>query len=251
MLDSHNYLAQRGWKGKGTGLRPGGISKPITVVQKKTLAGVGKDRDEAFPFWEHVFDASMKSVNIRIPSDTDSDSEAEGKKDTRSAAPVFQRTSTGIISNRRPINGASVPTSTSSSVNLSAIAAAKHESARRQLYSLFVRGPVIGATDPSSTFPSKSEISGVDICPPTSQHLSLTLAADDNRTTLKNSPTPREWTHSTNPPLSPGAAPITHIDRPPSENTEDFCRGAEKRAKKERRKFEKKKLRKKVPQVPD
>ena len=41
-----------GWAGKGSALRHGAIAKPITLTQKKTLAGVGKDRDEAIPFWD-------------------------------------------------------------------------------------------------------------------------------------------------------------------------------------------------------
>lgn len=33
-------------------LKQGHISRPIAVVQKKTMSGVGKDRDEAVPFWD-------------------------------------------------------------------------------------------------------------------------------------------------------------------------------------------------------
>jgi hypothetical protein len=51
-LDGHGYLVSQGWKGKGTALREGAISRPIAIAQKKTLGGVGKDRDEAFPFWD-------------------------------------------------------------------------------------------------------------------------------------------------------------------------------------------------------
>ena len=51
-LDGHAHLVAQGWSGKGTGLRSGAIAKPITVIQKKNLGGVGKDRDEAFPFWD-------------------------------------------------------------------------------------------------------------------------------------------------------------------------------------------------------
>jgi len=76
MLDCHEYLAKRGWKGKGTALRSGGIAKPINVTQKRTLSGLGKDRDEAFPFWEHVYDASISAVNIKV-HDSDTDSEGE------------------------------------------------------------------------------------------------------------------------------------------------------------------------------
>jgi hypothetical protein len=51
-LDGHSYLISQGWSGKGTGLRQGAISRPLAIPQKKTLAGVGNDRDEAFPFWD-------------------------------------------------------------------------------------------------------------------------------------------------------------------------------------------------------
>lgn len=33
-------------------LKQGHMTRPIAVVQKKTLSGVGKDRDEAVPFWD-------------------------------------------------------------------------------------------------------------------------------------------------------------------------------------------------------
>lgn len=51
-LDGHSFLVAQGWSGTGSGLRNGAISRPITVAQKKTLSGIGKDRDEAFPFWD-------------------------------------------------------------------------------------------------------------------------------------------------------------------------------------------------------
>lgn len=51
-LNSHSYLVSQGWQGTGKALREGGISRPVVVAQKKSLAGVGKDRDEAFPFWD-------------------------------------------------------------------------------------------------------------------------------------------------------------------------------------------------------
>ena len=51
-LNSHSYLIAQGWQGTGEALREGAISRPVIITQKKTLAGVGKDRDEAFPFWD-------------------------------------------------------------------------------------------------------------------------------------------------------------------------------------------------------
>lgn len=58
-LDGHSFLVAQGWGGKGTGLRQGGISRPLAIPQKKTLAGLGKDRDEAFPFWDQYVDACL------------------------------------------------------------------------------------------------------------------------------------------------------------------------------------------------
>ena len=51
-LDGHSYLVSQGWKGHGKGLRQNAIPKPLAIPQKRTLAGLGKDRDEAFPFWD-------------------------------------------------------------------------------------------------------------------------------------------------------------------------------------------------------
>lgn len=77
MLDTNEYLSKRGWKGKGTALRSGGISKPLAVTAKRTLSGLGKDRDEAFPFWEHVYASSLNAIKLKLDnSDTDSDSES-------------------------------------------------------------------------------------------------------------------------------------------------------------------------------
>jgi hypothetical protein len=51
-LDCHSYLVAQGWSGKGSGLRQGAISRPLAIPQKRTLAGIGKDREDAFPFWD-------------------------------------------------------------------------------------------------------------------------------------------------------------------------------------------------------
>ena len=61
-IDGHAHLVAQGWSGKGSGLRPGAISRPIVVAQKKTLSGIGKDRDEAFPFWDQCV-----LVHIPVP----------------------------------------------------------------------------------------------------------------------------------------------------------------------------------------
>jgi nucleolar protein TMA23 len=89
-LDGHSYLVAQGWTGKGTGLRQGAISRPLAIPQKKTLAGLGKERDEAFPFWDQrvlsatefflllttmfsLFSAASKSIQIKISNDDDDD----------------------------------------------------------------------------------------------------------------------------------------------------------------------------------
>jgi hypothetical protein len=51
-LDGHAFLLGQGWSGSGQGLRKGAIARPITAPQKKNLAGIGKDRADAFPFWD-------------------------------------------------------------------------------------------------------------------------------------------------------------------------------------------------------
>ena len=63
-LDGHSYLVAQGWGGKGTGLRQGAISRPLAIPQKKTLSGLGKDRDEAFPFWDQY--VVSRDLGIKI-----------------------------------------------------------------------------------------------------------------------------------------------------------------------------------------
>ncbi|TFL01692.1 hypothetical protein BDV98DRAFT_655999 [Pterulicium gracile] len=150
-LDGHGHLVAQGWGGSGSGLRSGSISKPIIIAQKKNLAGVGKDRDEAFPFWDHVFNAAVGAIQIKIAA---SDSEDSDASDSENNTANFQlkRTSTGILSNRRPPSGISADsgaTTPSGSDDASPtptnlMALAKREAARKGLYARFFRGPVIG-----------------------------------------------------------------------------------------------------------
>lgn len=51
-LNSHSYLVAQGWQGTGKALREGAASRPVIIAQRRNLAGVGRDRDEAFPFWD-------------------------------------------------------------------------------------------------------------------------------------------------------------------------------------------------------
>ncbi|KAF8322589.1 hypothetical protein DL93DRAFT_1026444 [Clavulina sp. PMI_390] len=162
MLDGHAYLTKRGWKGKGNALRSGGIAKPLTVTQKRTLSGLGKDRDEAFPFWEHVYATSLSTIKLKVDNDSDTSSDDESSDASPDA---LKRTSTGIISNRRPTTGVSAHPSSDSAPRLSILANAKRDLAKRQLYSRFYRGPVvtnielepeIAPTPVSSSIPSES-----------------------------------------------------------------------------------------------
>ncbi|KAJ7069690.1 hypothetical protein C8F01DRAFT_1113613 [Mycena amicta] len=148
-LDTHSYLVKQGWSGSGTGLRQGAIVRPLAIPQKKTLAGLGKDRDEAFPFWDHLFSAASKSIQIKISSDDSDESESESNP----IAPL-NRTSTGILSNRRPATGTLADTSGATTPDLEAnvsqfslLVFAKREAARRGLYSRFFRGPVLGPVE--------------------------------------------------------------------------------------------------------
>ncbi|KAG5638710.1 hypothetical protein H0H81_010692 [Sphagnurus paluster] len=151
-LDGHSYLVSQGWTGKGTGLRQGAISRPLAIPKKKNLAGLGKDRDEAFPFWDHLFSAAAKSIQLKVTSD-DEDSDAG------SSAPDFKRTTTGILSNRRPVTGVSATTSGTSTpdeyVPKNLLSRAKREAARKGLYARFFRGPVLG---PDDDFPSVQDV---------------------------------------------------------------------------------------------
>ncbi|KAG6868991.1 hypothetical protein C0993_006513 [Termitomyces sp. T159_Od127] len=154
-LDGHDFLVSQGWSGRGTGLRQGAISRPIAIPQKRNLAGLGKDRDEAFPFWDHLFTAASKSIQLKLSSDDESDGEM-------SSLPEIKRTATGIISNRRPVTGASVATSGTSEQDvsdgnprLSLLTIAKRDAARTRLYAGFLRGPILGPDDVFPALPAK------------------------------------------------------------------------------------------------
>ncbi|GAA5915690.1 hypothetical protein JCM5296_003494 [Sporobolomyces johnsonii] len=131
-FDSATYLRGLGWSGPGSSLNnsPHGRAKPVTVAQKKTLSGVGRDRDTAFPWWEMVFTSVAGKVG--------------------GAKVEHHRTSTGILSHRPPPPKANAyeeltpeEKRTRGGLNMDAMAHAKLEMARRQLYSGFLRGTVL------------------------------------------------------------------------------------------------------------
>ncbi|GAA5857279.1 hypothetical protein JCM9279_002111 [Rhodotorula babjevae] len=131
-FDSATYLRGLGWAGPGSSLNnsAGGRAKPVTVVQKKTLSGVGRDRDTSFAWWDAVFTSVAKKVT--------------GDKTEH------HRTSTGILSHRPPPpDGNAYEPLTDmqkSGLNLDAMAAVKLELARRQLYSGFLRGTALSGS---------------------------------------------------------------------------------------------------------
>ncbi|KAJ8456872.1 hypothetical protein ONZ51_g11865 [Trametes cubensis] len=194
-LDGHTHLVKQGWSGKGTGLRNGAIAKPITVTQKKTLAGIGKDRDEAFPFWDHVFQAAAVSIQVKLHKDSDDESsDSSDSEDGQTPAVEIRRTATGIISNRRPVtgtpalSGATTPSdsqaSSSGSITpqLSLMAAAKQQAARRMLYSMFYRGPVIAAEDNDEKQSASKDISANQAGPSTLVPSSSSASASSSNT---------------------------------------------------------------------
>ncbi|KAH8998652.1 hypothetical protein EDB92DRAFT_1836416 [Lactarius akahatsu] len=157
-LDGHAFLVNQGWSGAGTGLRNGSISRPISVPQKRTLAGIGKDRDEAFPFWDHLFTVAASAIQIECFS-TDEEDGGASTRNVRSSTLDLRQTSTGILSNLPPVVGTPISSdditpdtaSGSSTPRLSIMALAKREAARRGLYSRFFRGPVLGPDVQSET----------------------------------------------------------------------------------------------------
>lgn len=58
-IDGHSYLTERGWAGKGSGLRAGSIARPIVASHKRDSSGLGKNRDDHFEFWDQYVTLSL------------------------------------------------------------------------------------------------------------------------------------------------------------------------------------------------
>ncbi|OWZ74865.1 hypothetical protein C365_06532 [Cryptococcus neoformans Bt85] len=132
-FDAAKHLEKQGWKGKGTALKNGHATRPLAVVQKKTLSGIGKDRDEAVPFWDHIFAAT--AANLLIPSAPSSPASGSTSKWATLAPATASGTSQSASSSSSPVppkQRLSIGTQTRVS----------REMARRQLYSRFLRGKV-------------------------------------------------------------------------------------------------------------
>ncbi|KAG8948965.1 hypothetical protein FRC04_009166 [Tulasnella sp. 424] len=181
-LDAATHLASQGWGGAGKPLRagPNALARPIVGVQKKTLGGVGKDRDDAFAFWDQL-SYLAQSIKIKLHNDSDTEEEPSTRASSSPPPPQIDRTSTGLISNRRP-TGSQTPTiSTSTSgtstpvtpgpppsgPRVSLMAEAKKQAARLELYRRFYVGPVIGPDHDmsESSSPSSNEDGSPSLSP--------------------------------------------------------------------------------------
>ncbi|WWC71093.1 uncharacterized protein I206_105046 [Kwoniella pini CBS 10737] len=132
-FDPAAHLHKHGWKGKGTALKHGHSIKPLSVVQKKTLSGIGKDRDEAVPFWDHIFAATAASLFSSTSSSSPSNLQTSSKW---APPPIIADEKGKIISNQQPIK-------IKPKLSINATARAGRELARRGLYSRFLRGKVL------------------------------------------------------------------------------------------------------------
>ncbi|CAE6482865.1 unnamed protein product [Rhizoctonia solani] len=210
MLDGQTHLVKQGWKGAGHPLKAGGRSRPVVIAQKKTLGGIGKDRDESFAFWDHLYDVAAKTIKLKLPAD---ESPADNDQEDLNPAVQLHRTRTGILSNRRPTalptpSSSKSPTPPPSSASI--ISLAKKEAARRTLYSRFLRGPVIT----QETLDSNSPIS-------------VTTTSADSGTT----PTSKSLT----PPASPATDSATAIQPPTDDKQLKKAEKAARRLAKEER----------------
>ncbi|ORY31799.1 hypothetical protein BCR39DRAFT_525440 [Naematelia encephala] len=133
-FDPAAHLTKQGWKGKGTALKHGHITRPIAVVQKKSLSGIGKDRDEAAPFWDQIF-ASTAATLFTTP--TESASPTPSGSPGPSAWATLSHLDAG-----RPQPTPKVRQRVELRVQIN------QESARRGLYSRFVRGVELKQEEP-------------------------------------------------------------------------------------------------------
>jgi len=96
-----------------------------------------------------LFSAASKSIQIKCLSDDEE--EIENSTNSSTDTTSIKYTSTGIFSNRRPIDGTPATSGTNTPENatpshrrLGLLATAKRDAAKRGLYSKFFRGPVLG-----------------------------------------------------------------------------------------------------------
>ncbi|WVR06644.1 hypothetical protein IAU60_003676 [Kwoniella sp. DSM 27419] len=132
-FDPAAHLHKQGWQGKGTALKQGHSTRPLAVVQKKTLSGIGRDRDEAVPFWDHIFAATAASL-FSSPSGSASPAPSTG---SWAPAPLI------VDEKGNKLAPAPGELKVKPKLSITASARAGRELARRGLYSRFLRGEVI------------------------------------------------------------------------------------------------------------
>lgn len=180
-------------------------------------------------------------------------------QESTNAPMVLQRTVTGTISHLRPTHGTpayehkdSIPiSSASASTRLSLLATARRELARKQLYSLFYRGPIIGVPDSIPVVPPESESAAMEAPQSNFQHNSPSTPFVDNTVIIAETdrlggkPKSEERTRKTDKslhfkPTTKTAATTAASSEDVGKTRQESDRKAAKRAEKERRKFEKK-----------
>lgn len=69
-LNTAQYLTKYGWKGHGSpldGEGGRGLKKPLLIPKKRSLSGIGQDRDRAVEWWDDVFAVRLRaSDNTRL-----------------------------------------------------------------------------------------------------------------------------------------------------------------------------------------
>ncbi|KAN0060552.1 hypothetical protein ACQY0O_007013 [Thecaphora frezii] len=124
-LNTNTYLISQGWAGLGVpldGANGRGLKKPLSIVPKRTLSGIGKDRDRSNEWWDSIFTAGAKSIQL-------------GRSLPSPSLPGLPE--------------APKPSSTMSLASL-----AKRQHARNMLMRNFVRGPTIAPPQHQDTPPA-------------------------------------------------------------------------------------------------
>lgn len=127
-----------------------GLKKPLAIPQKRTLSGIGKDRDRANEWWNSIFTAGAKNLNIG-PVKVSTVTNATAPTKSNPAPPVATIDDKAAADSTEP--EAKPPKTGWSmgprSVMMSLSSLAKREHARKTLMSNFVRGEIIASKEPS------------------------------------------------------------------------------------------------------
>lgn len=152
-LNTSSFLVSQGWEGVGVpldGKAGKGLKKPLAIPQKRTLSGIGKDRDRANEWWNSIFTAGAKNLNIGPSKDSKPNSTSSSGTSTP-AAPIATIDDAAAAESAEPTTK-TLKTGWSMgprSVMMSLSSLAKREHARKTLMSNFVRGENIASKEPS------------------------------------------------------------------------------------------------------